>query len=504
MENNNDKMKDYGMKPKEFYDYYESNRQPYIDRAKEFSAISLPYVLNPDFMYSSNMNSNYIQQSYGGRLVNTLVGKMVMAILPPTSSSFRLQYDDTLLDNGSYTPEQITEAKNVLSNQISSATKNINDEIENQQLRDSAFEWALQLVVVGSCVIEKVKNDGIMVHTLENFTVNLNQRGRALGICILEKRKEPIQDETINWDEVTKDSDGLYNLYTLCRKIEGEEKWEVSQSIDDFDIGEVKTYTTDSVPFKYLGWKFVYGDKYHRPYIEDYFCDLKQYNKLSHLLTDGSLIASKILLFVDERGNRTRKKDVSDSNNGDVLNGNAQDVTALTIGKNFDFQIPMQRLNDIGQSLANAFLMKEGIRRDAERVTAEEIRMMAQELESSNMSGVYSRLSKSFSKQIVLWIMQELNIEFKEIKVNVITGLDALGRSAEAQKLDAFMQRMVALGYNGLVKENEVISRFASFDGIDTNSLIKTSQEIQAERQKQQEALVQEQIATQAMGNQAI
>lgn len=494
------KRKDFGMKPKEFYSYYEKNRQQYIDRAEEFSKISLPYVMAPDFTYSDDYDISYIQQSYGGRLVNTLVGKMVMALLPPTSSSFRFQYNKNLLSNGQIPPEQITQAVEMIDNQISSVTKSINDEIENQQLRDSAFDMCLQLTVVGSCIIEKVKDDGIMVHSLQSFTANLDAKGRALGICILEKRKDPIDDSTIDWEEVSKDEDGLYNLYTLCRKIEGEDKWEVSQAIDEFDIGEPKTYTSDKVPFVYIGWKFVYGDKYHRPYIEDYYCDLKQYNKLSYLLTDGSLVAAKTLLFVDERGNVTKKKDVAKSANGDVINGRASDVTALQLGKNYDFQVPMERLQDLGRNLANAFLMNEGARRDAERVTAEEIRLMAQELESSNMSGVYSKLSKSFSKQIVLWIMQELKIDFKEIQVNVITGLDALGRSQEAQKLDSFLQRMVALGYNGLLKEQEVVSRFASFDGIDTNGLIKTSQEIQAERQQQQQALVQEQLAQQAMG----
>jgi hypothetical protein len=131
--------------------------------------------------------------------------------------------------------------------------------------------------------------------------------------------------------------------------------------------------------------------------------------------------------------------------------------------------------------------MNESVTRDAERVTAQEIRFMAQELESSSLSGVYSKLSKKVSKRIVQWVMQELKIDFKSVSINVITGLDALGRNQESQKLDALVTRMAQMGYQSYINEHELIQRYAAGEGIDVTGLIKTPSEVKAQQQAQQQ-----------------
>ena len=403
---------------------------------------------------------------------------MGMSLLPPSTSSFRLEPDNEALDvlfGGN------ADAKNEVFAKISSVTNRVTKEIENQQIRDTMFDMLLQLIGVGSVVIEKVKDDGIMNHTLQNFVVDLNARGEARGLCVVEKVKD--LPEGIIPDEEKEE----YNLYTLVERNNEDGKWYVRQSIESIIVGEEVSYTEDKVPFQYVGWNWTTGDKYHRPYAEDYIDDIEQYNTLSNLLTKGSVIASKVLIFVDERGNRTRIADITNSPNGEVINGRADDVSAFQLQKNFDFQVPMERLQDIQKNLSSAFLMNESVTRDAERVTAQEIRFMAQELESSSLSGVYSKLSKKVSKRIVQWVMQELKIDFKSVSINVITGLDALGRNQESQKLDALVTRMAQMGYQSYINEHELIQRYAAGEGIDVTGLIKTPSEVKAQQQAQQQ-----------------
>ena len=464
------------MNPKEFYDAKVTTRIQYENRAERISKMTLPYVFTTKAFNSSAGYVDNIAQSYCGRLLNTLKAKMGMSLFPPSTSSFRLEPNkEALMAITQGNPDMIAE----ISGKISSITSQITKEIEAQNIRDVIFDLLLQIIAVGCVVIEKIKDDGIMLHTLRGFTVDLDNRGEPRAMCLLEKLKDlPVGIEFAEEKEV-------YNLYTLIEKDMTTKKWRVTQSIEDIMVGEETMYTEDKLPFQYVGWNWTSGDTYHRPYAEDYIDDIEQYNTLSNLLTKGSVVASKVMIFVDEKGNRTRISDVADSENGQVMNGRADDVSAFQLQKNFDFQVPMARLQDIGKNLSSAFLMNESVTRDAERVTAQEIRFMAQELESSSLSGIYSKLSKKVSKRIVKWIMQELKIDFKEVSVNVITGLDALGRSQEAQKLDGLVQRMAAMGLNGYLIENELIQRYAAFDGIDVTGLIKTPTQVAQERQAQ-------------------
>ena len=466
------------LNPKEFYTKFLGGRRDHEDTAKAISALTLPYIMMEDGATSSTKYRDTISQAFCGRLVNTLKAKMGMSLLPPSTSSFRLEPDkDALNALIGANPD----AKAVVYEQLSSAVNMINKEIEAQQIRDTIFDMLTQLIVVGSVIMEKKPDKGIMLHTLRNFTVDLDARGEPRAMCIVETLKDLPAD--ITPPTVQEE----YKLYTLLERDPVLENWRMTQSIEDVIVGEEQTFTDTALPFQYVGWTWTDGDKYHRPYAEDYLPDMEQYNQLSDLITKGSIVAAKVILFVDEKGNRTRKRDIANSKNGAVVDGRADDVTALQLQKNFDFQIPMERLNDIGKNLSSAFLMNESVTRDAERVTAQEIRFMAQELETSSLSGVYSKLAKKVSRRIVEWVMDELGIKFQGIDVNVITGLDALGRSQEAQKLDAVVQRFAAMNLMHWLNEDELVGRYLALEGVDSTDLLRTPTEVNNLLSKQQQ-----------------
>ena len=61
--------------------------------------------------------------------------------------------------------------------------------------------------------------------------------------------------------------------------------------------------------------------------------------------------------------------------------------------------------------MSYAFLLHTAIQRDAERVTAQEIRYMAEQLETA-MGGVYSLLSQEFQLPLVKILMKRMQ-EYK-------------------------------------------------------------------------------------------
>ena len=155
--------------------------------------------------------------------------------------------------------------------------------------------------------------------------------------------------------------------------------------------------------------------------------------------------------------------------------------------------------------------MNSSIRRDAERVTAEEIRIAHQELEIA-LGGVYSVLSQEFQLPLVELLMNKMQKEKKipelpaeGLKPLIITGVEALGRGEDLNKLGMFLQQLSPLGPEVLQELNvsDYITRLAGSLGIDTEGLVKTEEQKELEMQaaQQQQAHMQNQAT---MSNMAI
>ena len=471
------------MLPKDMYESLITTRKTYEDRAKEISKLTIPYLFVDEGATESTIMEDTYASRYSAIAINTLASNMSLTLLPPAGSSFRFDPDSKAMEEFTQGDANMrAEVMALLGTQMA----RVNKEIENQQIRPQFHEILQSMIAVSPVIVEKVKDEGIKWHNLRSFGVKLDTRGEPLVMVIKETlHKEDVPDG-IEIDEEADTAD----LYTMCELVEG--KWKVTQSIGSELVGKESSYAKDMLPYVYLGWTRQKGDTYHRPYAEQYMGILKDYANINKILIEGGLIASKSLILVNPLG-VTRKKDVADSKNGDVIDGRADEVTAFQLGKNYDFQIPMQLRQELMMQIDRAFLSRQGTQRDAERVTAEEIRANAQDLEK-NLSGIYSTMSKKFNKWLVKHIMKELGIKFDTIDVNVITGLDALGRNMESVKMDNFMMRIANLQLNRWLKEEEIITRYASYEGIDVVNLVKTPNEVQQENQAQQDAMVQQQM----------
>ena len=138
--------------------------------------------------------------------------------------------------------------------------------------------------------------------------------------------------------------------------------------------------------------------------------------------------------------------------------------------------------------------MNSSIRRDAERVTAQEIRVAHQELEIA-LGGVYAVLSQEFQLPLVELLMHKMQKEKKipelpdeGLKPLIFTGVEALGRGEDLNKLGMFLQHLQPLGPEVLQELNisDYINRLAGSLGIDTEGLVKSEEQKQLEAQEAQ------------------
>ena len=487
--------------PKEVYELLAKDRSAYEDRAEKLSKLTIPFLFpSSSASGSDGLNDSYAAR-YAGIAINGLASQMVLTLLPASGSSFRFDPDSEAL-------EQLTQgdanAKAETMAIISGSTSRVNKEIENQMVRPQFYEFMQTMVAVSSVVVEKVEGKGIKWHGLRNFAVKLNDMGEPLQLVI---KQELDKNNLPDGIEVDSEQEDKVELYTLCNWFE--EKWTVTTSIGSEMVGDEKTYKDNfELPYVYLGWIRSRGDTYHRPYAEQFMGILEDYASMNKVSVDGALIASKVIPLVNPLG-VTRKSDLAKAKNGQPIDGREEDIGSFQVNKSYDFRQASEEKAQLMQQIDKAFLSRQGTQRQAERVTAEEVRQDAQELEK-NLVGMYSIMSKKFNKWLIKQIMSELKIDFKAIEVNVITGLDALGKNVEAQALDRLMNRLAPLELTNWVKEIELITRYAAAEGIDIVNLLKTPDEVAQEQQAAQEAqamqMQQESLAQasgQAVANQA-
>lgn len=131
---------------------------------------------------------------------------------------------------------------------------------------------------------------------------------------------------------------------------------------------------------------------------------------------------------------------------------------------------------------------------------------MAQELEAA-LGGVYSILSQEMQLPVVNILMTGMSAAKKIPKLPkgtvtpvIVTGVEALGRGNDLNKLRTYIQDLVQLAQVSpetiqRINFGDLVARLATGHGIDTIGLIKTEQELQAEMQQQQEAQQQQMMA---------
>mgnify|MGYP001214239602 FL=1 len=491
------------------YNALESDRQPFIDRAREASKLTLPYVM-PEEGHNSHSRLYTPFQGIGARGVNNLASKLLLALLAPNAPFFRLNFDEPKLRAEGATQEIITEMESSLQ-RVEDA---VMEEISRQSYRVGVHEALKNLIITGNSLLYIPAEGGLRVFHLDRYVVSRDPMGNPVKIITRETLSYNTLTEELK--EVAGSLEGettgkTCDLFTCVELVDG--KWHIHQEIKGNVVqSSIGSFPKDKLPYIPLRFSKIDGEDYGRGYVEEYLGDLISLETLTQAIVEGSAAAAKVLFLVNPNGT-TRAKTLAESPNGAITQGNAQDVSVLQLDKFNDFRIAADTANTIKERLGQAFLLTSGQVRNAERVTAEEIRMLTQELESA-LGGLYSLLSHELQLPMVHRVMDLMvddkrlpNLPKDLVKPVIITGVEALGRGNDLQKLDMFLAGAAqVVGPQAIaqyVNIEEYFKRRATSLGIKTMGLIKTQEEMQQESQQAQMMAMAEKAAPQgaaAMG----
>ena len=487
---------------KERYEKLKHDRQHYLDRARECSEITIPALI-PDETFTTSSDLYTPFQSIGARGVNNLASKLLLLLLPPNSPFFRLSVSGKTKEE----LESQKELKSEIEKSLASIEREVSGKIEQLAIRTSVFEALKHLIVSGNVLTYLPKNGTMRVYPLTQYVCRRDNSGKILEIIIKESITPLSLDEAVR-EEIAKDADYKEDeecdLYTHIYKLD-DKKFYICQEVKGIKIPDsVGTIVSDDMAYQALRMVRVDGEDYGRGYVEEFLGDLKSLEGLSQSLVESAAASSKVVFMVKPNA-VTRKRDLALTRNGDIITGAKDDVSVLQTEKQYDLQIVQQSIQKIEERMSYAFLLHTAIQRDAERVTAQEIRYMAEQLETS-MGGIYSLLSQEFQLPLVSVLMKRMQqnkeipaLPKNSVKPTIITGIEALGRGNDLQKLREFVAEIANLAQINpqvvsALNPNDLIKRIATGLGIDTEGLMKTEEELMAEQQAQQEQMQQQQM----------
>ena len=132
---------------KGMYDQAFSQRESYLNRARECAKLTIPTIIKEE---GANWSTTYQTpfQSIGARGVNHLASKLLLTLLPPNAPFFRLTIDDFDIEE-LVGPEQ----RGAVEEGFAKIERSAMNEIETEAYRVPVFEALKHLIVTGNCLL---------------------------------------------------------------------------------------------------------------------------------------------------------------------------------------------------------------------------------------------------------------------------------------------------------------------------------------------------------------
>ena len=499
------------MSARERYNQLSTGRTQFLNKAVECSELTLPYLIQDD--NATRINHRSFQtpwQSVGAKAVVTLAAKLMLALLPPQTTFFKLQVRDDKLGTD-FDPRVRSE----LDLSFSKMERMVMDYIAASSDRVVVHQALKHLIVGGNSLLFMGKN-GLKNFPLNRYVVNRDGNGNILEIVTKELiSRRVLGEDLLNTiepepnrvnDSTTGSDDDDVEVYTCVKSDEKSGRWIWYQEVFDKIIPASRsTAPKNASPWLPLRFNTVDGEDYGRGRVEEFMGDLKSLEGLSQALVEGSAAAAKVVFLVSP-SSTTKPKTIAEAGNGAIVQGRPEDVAVIQVGKTADFTTAANLAQQIEKRLGDAFLVLSV--RQSERTTAEEVRLTQMELEQQ-LGGLFSLLTVEFlipylnRTLLVLTRTNQLPKLPKEmVRPTIVAGINALGRGQDRESLTAFITTIAqTLGPEALmqyINADEAIKRLAAAQGIDVLNLVKTQEQMAQEAQQAQQQQVAGSLVDQA------
>lgn len=486
------------------YEALDKLRRSYLDRARECSALTHPYLLPPDGT-TSDTRLLTPNQGVGSRGVNNLAARLLLALLPPDMPFFRLVPTDARAKRMLKAQRDPNNPKG--SDDADKELVEIEDavmaEVERSGMRSAIHEALKHLIVAGNAMLYLPSNGGVRVYSLDKYVVMRDDSGTLLEAVIKESVSPAVLDDEMLALISTNKAEDNVTVYTKFYQDGG--RWHTYQDIEGNIVpGSEGSWPLSSPPLIALRWNQVDAEDYGRGFCEQHLGDLSSLESLSSNILAASAMASKIVYVVNPNG-ITDVDALAKAESGHFVAGNAADVSVIQQDKALDLSIAAQTASQIEQRLGQSFMLFDAINLEGrDRVTRREVELQQQNMEQ-NLGGVFTLLARELQDPLARGLISRLEKNGEITKTNgmvmptVVTGTAAFGRQYDLRNMETLMQLIGALGADKIdtyVNISEFVDRAVTALGIKSDKLIKSGEQLQQEQQAQQQQVQQQQLAS--------
>ena len=433
----------------------EGKKTNLVNRSYDYAMWTLPYIFARTEVKDSELQGPL--DSIGARAVNHLSNKIVMTLFQPSQPFFRLTVNDDVAEEMAAKAEEgdenadklITELDKALAKKEKAAMR----ELDFNRYRTEATTAAKNLIITGNALLyhPEGKNEKTQVYSVKDYCVCRDLSGNVVEFMTKDTKalftfKKEVREllEKADEEKYSK-GDKQVVIYTqVCLKDDG--KYHLEQYADDFKLNSHGVWPAEELPWIILTWNLIRGEDYGRGLVEDYAGAFHALYVLAQSEVDVVAIAADIKFLVDP-ASTLDVEELNRSESGSYHSGKEGDITCNQLNKAVDMQMVEGMVQRLEQQIGAAFLLQSALTRDAERVTAEEIRQNANELDIAH-GGVYSRFAEEWQYPTAVLMLKRVGTDLgnnKTIDPVIITGLDSLSRAGDLDNLRLLITDLVAL-----------------------------------------------------------
>jgi hypothetical protein len=465
-------------------------RSNMLQRIERFAALTIPKVCRPDGETEEvTIQSNDVQ-SMGAQAVNHLNNKLMMAMFAPTRPFFRVSMSPSAI--------QELEAQNGVKSKdlqpiFAKIERDAMSELDVRAQRPKLYSIGRHLIIAGQCLLDLSNKAAMRVMGLKYWCIKRTADGRMHTLVIREKvafdELDTKVQEVVGIQRIQPDA--MVEHFKVLR-LQSSGDITMTQWVDNIQLPAEFNgkWPADECPYKVIHWDLADESNYATGLVEEHAGSFEMLSALSNGVLDGAILGMEFRWMVNPTG-MTDAESLNRSKNGDALPGLASDVAPVAGGNPQSVQSALAALAVAERRIAVPFLLNSAVTRDAERVTAEEIRMQAVELETA-LGGVYTTLSANLQGHVANWLLDSVGTSLKgtKLKITVVTGLDALSRNGDLQAFKLALNDLAAFEnlpepLRAWFNFPDVVNYVGQGYGIDLTPLMLTQEQYQAQAQQQ-------------------
>ena len=477
-----------------------------VERARYCSSLTIPSLLPPEG-YTEQQQLPQPFSSVASRGVASMASRMLSALLPLNDMPF-FKFELSTGEDGDFEIDQYLEK---LSYQVY-------NRLSSGNLRETIYQALQHLIVVGDVMLIMEDSMDFRIIRLDRYVCRRNVYGDIEEVVYIEY--ESIDADTVDpmvaasSMQTMENKKGYKEIYN-CVKKKGDKWMSYQEDAEGSSLGSGEYVVK---PFVFLRWSGVPGENYGRSHCEDMIGDIKSLEGFTEGLINGISAASLFWMGVDPTG-ITEIDDIAGSGSGSFVNSRQNEVFTISPAQTMNPQIQatQQGVQVLRQEVGKAFLMDSASMPKGERVTATAVRMIGQELENV-LGGAFSSIARDLMVPIVsrcVYVMiteGQVDDRLKEmftkdggvLNVAIVTGLQALSRDSDLQKLMQMgeMVRNLPEPAAAMFKWDEYGKALITSLGFAADKWIKDEEQVKAEQMEMAQA--QSQMQSQAQNQQMV